>query len=276
MLSRLDPVFDRIAVIADEPASRVAGMSVHAWALLLLITCAALIPGLASVPVMDRDEARYAQASKQMLETGDFVDIRFQDVPRHVKPVGTYWFQAATASLAGGPEKAEIWAYRLPSFIGAVVAVVVTAWLGAKIGGGTVGLTAGLLMAVSLIMSVEARTAKTDALLLASVVIAQAALWTLLQQKDKPRFRGAALLFWVAHGVGVLIKGDHHAGAWHHGARAFRLAARSRDCPAPARASRALGYCPRCRPLLLPSHGRSDRRSWRRPSATRSLEGGAG
>ena len=49
---------------------------------------------------MDRDEPRYAQASKQMLESGDFVDIRFQNEARHKKPVGIYWLQSAAVTAA--------------------------------------------------------------------------------------------------------------------------------------------------------------------------------
>ncbi|HWG05784.1 MAG TPA: glycosyl transferase, partial [Beijerinckiaceae bacterium] len=45
--------------------------------LLILFTLVMLLPGFVTLPPMDRDEPRFAQASKQMLETGDFVDIRF-------------------------------------------------------------------------------------------------------------------------------------------------------------------------------------------------------
>src|SRR5277367_5932959 len=44
----------------------------------LLLLCLALwLPGALSLPALDRDESRFAQASKQMVETGDYVDIRF-------------------------------------------------------------------------------------------------------------------------------------------------------------------------------------------------------
>ena len=63
------------------------------------------------------------RATKQMLETGDFIDIRFQDEARHKKPVGIYWLQAATVRAGealGVPEaRTQIWLYRLPSFLGA-------------------------------------------------------------------------------------------------------------------------------------------------------------
>ena len=74
--------------------------------------CAAsllFLPGFFNIPPIDRDEARFAQATKQMVESGDFVDIRFQDDVRYKKPVGIYWLQAAaveTASALGLPRRA--------------------------------------------------------------------------------------------------------------------------------------------------------------------------
>ena len=59
-----------------------------------LVALAAALPGLIAMPVLDRDEARFAEATAQMLETGDFVSINFQDAPRYKKPVGIHWLQA--------------------------------------------------------------------------------------------------------------------------------------------------------------------------------------
>ena len=44
------------------------------------------LPGFFNIPPIDRDEPRFAQATKQMVETGDFVDIRFQDEVRYKSP----------------------------------------------------------------------------------------------------------------------------------------------------------------------------------------------
>ena len=65
------------------------------WILLLLLSLALFLPGLTALPPVDRDEARYIQATRQMLETGDLVQIRFQDEARNKKPVGIYWLQSA-------------------------------------------------------------------------------------------------------------------------------------------------------------------------------------
>ena len=101
----------------------------------IFLTIAALmmfLPGFFNIPPIDRDEARFAQATKQMVETGDFVDIRFQNEVRYKKPVGIYWLQAATveaASSLGLPRaQIRIWLYRVPSLIGAVGAVLLTYW----------------------------------------------------------------------------------------------------------------------------------------------------
>ncbi len=190
------------------PAADSKTLGRRAWGALLLICLVMLGSGITSVPVMDRDEARYAQASKQMLETGDFIDIRFQEAPRHVKPAGIYWMQAASAAIFGGTD-APIAAYRLPSLLGALIAVAGTAWLGARIGGASVGLMAGLFLAASFVMQIEARTAKTDAMLLAAAVIAQAMLFLLVRAGNRPKlkFFGKPALFWAAHGVALMIKG---------------------------------------------------------------------
>ena len=64
------------------------------YALLALVTIT-VITGQHLVPPMDRDESRFAQASRQMLQSGDYVTIRFQDELRAKKPAGIYWLQSA-------------------------------------------------------------------------------------------------------------------------------------------------------------------------------------
>ena len=52
----------------------------------LSILCALLyLPGISSLPPIDRDEARFMQSTKQMIESGDYSRIRFQAAPRAVK-----------------------------------------------------------------------------------------------------------------------------------------------------------------------------------------------
>ena len=103
-----------------SPASRTAAPR-RCSCLFCLI---AFLPGFFQIPPVDRDEARFAQATKQMVESGDYVDIRFQDEVRYKKPVGIYWLQAAAVKAGGalGVPHAHttIWLYRLPSLFGAI------------------------------------------------------------------------------------------------------------------------------------------------------------
>jgi len=184
----------------------------------LLVTLFALaiwLPGFATLPAIDRDESRFAQATKQMLETGDFIDIRFQAEPRYKKPIGIYWLQAVAVSLAGETARDAIWPYRLPSLLGGLAALLVLVALGDRLFGAPVGLVAGLLMAAVPLTGIEVRMATTDAVLLACCLVAQWALAGIYLRRDALRgvgqpWRhrwGEPLLFWIAIGAGILIKG---------------------------------------------------------------------
>ena len=53
-----------------------------------ILTLIFILPGLSSIPPLDRDEARFSQASKQMLEDKNYVVIKFQEELRSKKPIG--------------------------------------------------------------------------------------------------------------------------------------------------------------------------------------------
>ena len=176
--------------------------------LLLAYTLLAFVPGVGSVPPIDRDEPRYTQASKQMLESGDYVDIRFQDEPRYKKPIGIYWLQAASAAIAGEGAGAPLWAYRIPSVIGGIAAVLLTVWAARAFVPFPAAVAAGFLIAATATVGFEARVAKTDAVLLATIVLAQGALARIwLSQAARLPFAGWPLVFWLAVAAATLVKG---------------------------------------------------------------------
>ncbi len=182
-----------------------------AYLLLALLAVALFWPGFTSIPPFDRDEARFAQASYQMLESGNLIDIRFQDETRYKKPIGIYWLQSTATALTnlwtGAPDKV-IWTYRIPSMVGAVISVLLTAWVGARLFGPATGVLAAIMLAGCVVLGVEARMAKTDAVLLATILAAQGALAYLYMNRDGPAGgRAAPLTLWIAVGVSILIKG---------------------------------------------------------------------
>jgi 4-amino-4-deoxy-L-arabinose transferase-like glycosyltransferase len=184
-------------------------------ALLVVFCLIVFLPGFFQIPPVDRDEARFAQATKQMIETGEYVDIRFQNDVRYKKPVGIYWLQAAAVKAgeaAGVPHALiTIWLYRLPSLMGATGAVLLTYWAALVFVSRRAALLAALMMASSVLLGVEARLAKTDAVLLLTCVAAMGAMARIYLNhrrgtEENVGWRLPAIL-WTAMAAGALIKG---------------------------------------------------------------------
>ncbi|WP_396594303.1 ArnT family glycosyltransferase [Brevundimonas sp. R86498] len=179
-----------------------------------LVALIAGLPGLLLLPPLDRDESRYAQATSQMLESGDYVDIRFQDDPRWKKPVGIYWMQAVTVGLTSEVGNRDIAPYRIPSLLGAMLAAWACAWVGSALFGARAGFLGGAMLGATFLLSTEAGIAKTDAMLCGSVTLAMAGLARLYMAsrvgpliKGDPLQRPWKLMIWLGLGLSILIKG---------------------------------------------------------------------
>lgn len=177
----------------------------RAWWIIGLVAALAALAGVFTLPPIDRDESRYAQATAQMLETGNFVEINYLDEARNKKPVGIYWLQAAAVSLVSDAEDRQIWAYRLPSVLGAILAALATFWGGQRIIGREAAFTGAVLLASTVLLGIEGGIAKTDAMLVGCTTLAMAALANARSGATAGWRTG--LLFWSALGLGVLIKG---------------------------------------------------------------------
>jgi 4-amino-4-deoxy-L-arabinose transferase-like glycosyltransferase len=211
MIARLAPkslTRDIGALFAQATASHA-----RAVALLVAVCLVSFLPGYFNIPPVDRDEARFAQATKQMIESGDYIDIRFQDEVRYKKPVGIYWLQAGVvraAEAVGVPQaRTTIWLYRVPSLLGAVGAVLLTYWAALAFVSRRGAFLSAVMMATCLLLGVEARLAKTDAMLLLCCVAAMGVMARAYLEQHSGRdiaWRHAALL-WSALGAGILLKG---------------------------------------------------------------------
>ncbi len=172
-------------------------------ALLLVLTLWMSLPGLSSVQVIDRDEARFAQATTQMVESGDYLNIKFQDKARNKKPAGIYWLQSVPVKIFTKPGEKKIWAHRLISVLGALLAVFATYWGSlAVLGRKGAFLSAGIL-ATALVFTAEAHIAKTDAVLCGLSALCLACLLRLQKQPNSL----TGFIFWIALGAAVMIKG---------------------------------------------------------------------
>ena len=187
----------------------------RAAALLVAFSLLAFLPGFFQIPPVDRDEARFAQATKQMLETHEYVDIRFQNDVRYKKPVGIYWLQAAAVkageALGLAQARTTIWLYRLPSLIGAICAVLLTYWAALAFVARRAAVVAALMMASSILLGVEARLAKTDAMLLLTSVAAMGAMARIYLAGHRTAAKTIGwvepTILWTALAGGVLLKG---------------------------------------------------------------------
>jgi 4-amino-4-deoxy-L-arabinose transferase-like glycosyltransferase len=211
MIARLAPA----SLTKDIGALLVLATASHARAItvLVLISLISFLPGSFNIPPVDRDEARFAQATKQMIESGDFIDIRFQDEVRYKKPVGIYWMQAGVVRAAEAvgirDARTTIWLYRVPSLLGAIGAVLLTYWAALAFMTWRMAFLAALMIATCLLLNVEARLAKTDAVLLMCCVAAMGVMARayLFQSTGRDiRWRHAFLL-WTALAAGILLKG---------------------------------------------------------------------
>ena len=175
-----------------------------AYIIIGLLALAATLPGLFSIPALDRDESRFAQATAQMLDSGDYVQIRFQEEARNKKPVGVYWLQAASVTLFSKPLAHEIWAYRLPSILGAILAALSAFWAGTALVSRRAAFVGAAMFAVCVLLGTEGMIAKTDAMLCGFTTLAMAALAQIYTGKSG---KITIMVFWAALAAGVLVKG---------------------------------------------------------------------
>jgi 4-amino-4-deoxy-L-arabinose transferase-like glycosyltransferase len=106
----------------------------------------------------------------------------------------------------------RIWVYRIPSLAGAIGAVLLTYWSALAFVTRRGAVFAALLMCCSVLLGVEARLAKTDAMLLLTAVAAMGALarvylsWQRGEDPEHPPWSWPAI-FWTALAGGILLKG---------------------------------------------------------------------
>ncbi len=203
--------------VRNHPTGSVRGGTILAVIGLLL-----LMPGIFALPPIDRDESRFAEASRRMVvgeSIDDWIVPKILDRPRLNKPPLIYWLQAgsvrlfaheeANASAPNSPSNGNIWAYRLPSVLGALLAGLMTWRLGCRMFSPPVGFTAALLLMSCMVVMVDARQARTDQVLLATVVATQWSLWEIWHHRHRRQNTNAAwiAMFWLSLGLGIMTKG---------------------------------------------------------------------
>ncbi|HEY4031651.1 MAG TPA: glycosyltransferase family 39 protein [Caulobacteraceae bacterium] len=149
-----------------------------------LVALASILPGMLFLPATDRSEARLAEASAQMLEDHDFAAAAVDEELRDPAPLAVHWLQAAAAAAVSDPEARQIWAFRIPAALGAMLAAAACAWGGAALFGASAGFLAGVILGVSLLLGTAGVVDAPGALLCAGVTLAVSALARLRLAQD--------------------------------------------------------------------------------------------
>jgi 4-amino-4-deoxy-L-arabinose transferase-like glycosyltransferase len=128
------------------------------------------------VPLIDRDEPRFAEASREMMERHDPVVPYFNNAYRFDKPPLTYWAQTASYALFGSND----FAARFPSCLAAALTAVVLLTWGRRVGNERVGWWAAIIFSLSLQTVEHAKAAVADMWLVLFVTLAHRAGYELL------------------------------------------------------------------------------------------------
>ncbi|MGA2298095.1 MAG: glycosyltransferase family 39 protein, partial [FCB group bacterium] len=97
--------------------------------LIIIIGVLFFIPYLGSVHLFDWDEINFAEASREMLVTGDYLTVRIDFQPFHEKPPLFFWLQAASMKIFGINEFAS----RFPNALTGIISLLFIYTIGKKL-----------------------------------------------------------------------------------------------------------------------------------------------
>ena len=153
-----------------------------------------LLAGLGAAPFDDPGEGMHAEIGRELLRAGGGLTLTLSGVPYVDKPPLLYALLAAAFSVAGPSEAAA----RVVSALAGLLAVGVTAWLGARLGGARTGFVAGLALLGSLGFFVYARYVRPDALFVALLALGFALALSGLMEERPVRVAAGLAAFGLA------------------------------------------------------------------------------
>jgi 4-amino-4-deoxy-L-arabinose transferase-like glycosyltransferase len=153
-----------------------------------------------TLPLIDRDEPRFAEASREMRQSGDFIIPRVNGEYRFDKPPLIYWCQVASSLVFGESD----FSVRFPSAIFAAATVVLTAAWASRLYGTSVGFWSGLVLGTCLQLFIHGRAAVAD---MPMIFFFTAATWAAWERSQGQRSILLWFCFYFALGAGFLAKG---------------------------------------------------------------------
>jgi 4-amino-4-deoxy-L-arabinose transferase-like glycosyltransferase len=171
----------------------------------LSIVCLGLLLLLAGdwvLPLTDRDEARFGEASREMVQRQDYIVPWFNGEWRLYKPVGIYWCQIASYRVLGVSD----FSARLPSVLFTIgTALLLVRW-GCKTADAQTGFLAGAMFLAGLHVAIMGRVATADLALIFFFTLTAWSGWELTRPQQASRWKWWST-FYVALALGLLAKG---------------------------------------------------------------------
>lgn len=180
---------------------------------LVLLTVLLYVSGTHLLPLMDRDEPRFATAAREMIEARELVVPTFNGDERLDKPILIYWAMQVSYALLGTHE----FAARLPSVLCMILLVVLMHRWAREWYGADAGLVAGFVTATTLQFLIHGRWAAADMPMILFLATAHYGLFGLLGLMESDAAKKARdfghenwswfWIFYVSLGLGFLAKG---------------------------------------------------------------------
>ncbi|HEX2770438.1 MAG TPA: glycosyltransferase family 39 protein [Geobacteraceae bacterium] len=169
---------------------------------LLLVFGGAFLQFLGRIPLIEPDEGRYAEVSREMLELGDFITPHLNYVKYFAKPPLHYWLDALSFTVFGQNE----FAARFPGAVMGLMTVLLTYLVGRSLFGRREGLLAALILGTSTGFLVQARINFID-MTLTCTLSAALAFFILAAREGESRKGLYYHLFYIFAALAVLAKG---------------------------------------------------------------------
>jgi 4-amino-4-deoxy-L-arabinose transferase-like glycosyltransferase len=176
-----------------DKASWVSGV------VLVVAVIVSFFTGLGGVPLFDKDEGAFCEATREMLVSGNYIMPYLNGEPRYDKPILIYWLQAASVKIFGLTE----FALRLPSALAAAAWALVTYRFVRRVLDTDRAFLATFFLVTALQVTIIAKAAIADAVLNCFIAISMFCFYRFHESGLRKHF----LAGMAATALGTLTKG---------------------------------------------------------------------
>ena len=198
----VSPVTSTVTGAPTTSSSARQNLSLRWWIALTILVVAVYLGTTGALPLVGRDEPRYVQIGRAMLEGGDWITPRLGGFNWFEKPILLYWMVAASLGVFGVSE----WAARLgPALCGLGSAALL--WWMVRPHSENAARWSALVVASSFGLLAFSHGATFDIVLTFCLTLALCAWWRAQIEPDAQRARRLLALFWAGVGLAFLAKG---------------------------------------------------------------------